>query len=292
MRYRTGDRGRFLPEPCPCGSPLRRLERVRARYCGRARLQAEARRPGDVGRGPVRAAAGAGRARRSEARGEPRRPGRRGPRPGAGAALLEGAPATAPGGLTALVGAVASGRLRVEVALHRAVAAGRRYRQAHACTIEAHRPVEHVKEILDEVLALLDGGEDFALVKLIGDRGSTPRAAGAEMLVRRDGAIAGTIGGGLLELTMMRRPPTSSRPGASRVVDLRLAGKDLASDEEMVCGGTAEVLITFVPAGDAQLPRGARGGQGGKGRTPPRLALHAAADRRRWGRRSSCLLER
>ena len=33
----------------------------------------------------------------------------------------------------------------------------------------------------------------FALVTLTADRGSTPRAAGAEMLVRRDGSIAGTI---------------------------------------------------------------------------------------------------
>lgn len=39
IRYRTGDRGRFLTQPCPCGTPLRRLERVRARYCGRARLR-------------------------------------------------------------------------------------------------------------------------------------------------------------------------------------------------------------------------------------------------------------
>jgi phenylacetate-coenzyme A ligase PaaK-like adenylate-forming protein len=39
VRYRTGDRGRFLTEPCPCGTSLRRLERVRARYCGRARLR-------------------------------------------------------------------------------------------------------------------------------------------------------------------------------------------------------------------------------------------------------------
>jgi phenylacetate-coenzyme A ligase PaaK-like adenylate-forming protein len=40
VRYRTGDRGRFLTEPCPCGTVLRRLERVRARYCGRASLRA------------------------------------------------------------------------------------------------------------------------------------------------------------------------------------------------------------------------------------------------------------
>jgi xanthine dehydrogenase accessory factor len=110
-----------------------------------------------------------------------------------------------------------------------------------------------MREILDEVLALLDGGEDFALVKLIGDRGSTPRSAGAEMLVRRDGSIAGTIGGGLLELTMMKQAAEVLDARVSRVVDLRLAGDDLASDEEMVCGGSAEVLITYVPPGDAGL---------------------------------------
>jgi phenylacetate-coenzyme A ligase PaaK-like adenylate-forming protein len=31
LRYRTGDRSRFLPGPCPCGSALRRLARVRGR---------------------------------------------------------------------------------------------------------------------------------------------------------------------------------------------------------------------------------------------------------------------
>jgi phenylacetate-coenzyme A ligase PaaK-like adenylate-forming protein len=28
IRYRTGDRGRLLPGPCPCGSHIRRLDRV------------------------------------------------------------------------------------------------------------------------------------------------------------------------------------------------------------------------------------------------------------------------
>jgi xanthine dehydrogenase accessory factor len=110
-----------------------------------------------------------------------------------------------------------------------------------------------VKEILDEVLALLESGEDFALVKLIGDRGSTPRAAGAEMLVRRDGSIAGTIGGGLLELTMMREAAGVLKTRRTRVVDLSLAGTDVNSDEEMICGGKAEVLITYVPPGDPGL---------------------------------------
>jgi phenylacetate-CoA ligase len=34
IRYRTGDRGRFLPGVCPCGTELRTLERVRARLDG------------------------------------------------------------------------------------------------------------------------------------------------------------------------------------------------------------------------------------------------------------------
>ncbi len=110
-----------------------------------------------------------------------------------------------------------------------------------------------MNEILDEVLGLLDAGEDFALIKLIGERGSTPRAAGAEMLVRRDGSTAGTIGGGLLEFSMMREAAGVLESRVSRVVGLRLAGEDLDSDAEMVCGGSAEVLITYVSPGEPRL---------------------------------------
>lgn len=38
IRYRTGDLARFLPEPCPCGSILRRLGKVHGRLAGRVRL--------------------------------------------------------------------------------------------------------------------------------------------------------------------------------------------------------------------------------------------------------------
>jgi phenylacetate-CoA ligase len=38
IRYRTGDLSRFLPEPCPCGTVLRSLERVKGRVGGQVRL--------------------------------------------------------------------------------------------------------------------------------------------------------------------------------------------------------------------------------------------------------------
>jgi phenylacetate-CoA ligase len=38
VRYRTGDLSRFIPQPCPCGTVLKRLEWVKGRTGGRARL--------------------------------------------------------------------------------------------------------------------------------------------------------------------------------------------------------------------------------------------------------------
>lgn len=38
IRYRTGDWARFIPEPCPCGSMLKRMARVRGRVAGACQL--------------------------------------------------------------------------------------------------------------------------------------------------------------------------------------------------------------------------------------------------------------
>ena len=67
-----------------------------------------------------------------------------------------------------------------------------------------------MREIVDDVLAMLSAEREFALVTLVRRSGSAPRAAGAQMLVRPDGSLAGTIGGGLLEATMIGRPPGHS----------------------------------------------------------------------------------
>ena len=141
-------------------------------------------------------------------------------------------------------------------------------------------------EILDETLELLAAGRPFALVTLVADRGSTPRAAGAEMLVRDDGSIAGTIGGGLLEHTMMQAAAEALAERRSRRVSADLSGADLRSAEKMVCGGSAEVLIAFVPEGDAELLDRVRGAAGGARRRAPRLVRHRLPGGRRRDRRA------
>jgi xanthine dehydrogenase accessory factor len=103
-----------------------------------------------------------------------------------------------------------------------------------------------VREILTEVIDLLERGEDFALIKIVSDAGSTPRGAGAEMVVRNDGSTAGTVGGGLLEATMMREAADAIAARRSRTTRFELTGTDVTNAERMVCGGAAEVLVTYV----------------------------------------------
>ncbi|MBS4026644.1 MAG: phenylacetate--CoA ligase family protein [Clostridia bacterium] len=40
IRYRTGDIARFIPEPCPCGTVLKRMDRVKSRLSGKIELAA------------------------------------------------------------------------------------------------------------------------------------------------------------------------------------------------------------------------------------------------------------
>ncbi|MBM3325200.1 MAG: XdhC family protein, partial [Calditrichaeota bacterium] len=54
-------------------------------------------------------------------------------------------------------------------------------------------------EVLIEGGRLSEAGQSFCLVIVTATKGSTPRGAGAMMLVRADGSSIGTIGGGAVE---------------------------------------------------------------------------------------------
>ena len=144
-----------------------------------------------------------------------------------------------------------------------------------------------MKEIVNDVLQLLESGQDFALVRLVAEQGSTPRQAGAEMLVRRDGSIAGTIGGGLLEATMMRA--AAERTGAPAVRDDRHGAArhrrhQRRRDDLRRQRRRADRLR---PGRRPGSDRGLHGAARGCRRAASRLAVHRAARRR--GRRRRAL---
>ena len=56
-----------------------------------------------------------------------------------------------------------------------------------------------MKNLFRSLHAALTQGQDAVLVTVVASSGSTPRGAGARMLITKDGRIAGTIGGGAVE---------------------------------------------------------------------------------------------
>jgi xanthine dehydrogenase accessory factor len=99
-----------------------------------------------------------------------------------------------------------------------------------------------MKAVFAEINRLLAGSEPFALATVIASQGSTPRSAGAKMVVRGDGSTCGTVGGGILEAQVEALALQVLQSGENQVRDFRFSGKDAAT-MDAICGGQAQVLV-------------------------------------------------
>ena len=90
-----------------------------------------------------------------------------------------------------------------------------------------------------------------ALVTLAEARGSSPREAGARMIVRPDGGFSGTIGGGALEWIALAEAQAllADRVGPP----LRRIDKALGPDLGQCCGGRVIVTLERFEASDRDL---------------------------------------
>jgi xanthine dehydrogenase accessory factor len=105
--------------------------------------------------------------------------------------------------------------------------------------------------ILDAAAELVRAGKRGAMITIVETVGSTPRKAGAKMLVAEDGKITGTVGGGCVEADLCGYAKEVIRTGriATREVDLSVKSSD---ENDMLCGGRLKVLIEPV-VGDEKL---------------------------------------
>ena len=105
---------------------------------------------------------------------------------------------------------------------------------------------------LDALEDALAAGRGAALVTVIEVEGSTPRGAGARMTVTGEG-IAGTIGGGRLELVAIKRArrllSDGERPGA--MVERLALDRSLGPSLDRGGGGAARILVQRIGAADA-----------------------------------------
>ncbi len=106
-------------------------------------------------------------------------------------------------------------------------------------------------QLFNDMQTLVKKGEIFALATVIDRSGSAPRSTGAKMLVRQDGGIAGTVGGGILEANVQALAARVIRERRALVEGFQFSGRDAAS-MDAICGGQVEVLVEWVDPGEKQ----------------------------------------
>jgi xanthine dehydrogenase accessory factor len=97
-------------------------------------------------------------------------------------------------------------------------------------------------DIYEQIVQLRRDGRRGALATIVNVRGSIPSFRTAKMLVRDDGSIVGTIGGGCVEADVWQaaREVMESEKPRTLVFDLN---QDPKYDTGLVCGGTLEVFV-------------------------------------------------
>ncbi len=98
-----------------------------------------------------------------------------------------------------------------------------------------------MSEVQEELARAIRDGRRVAVATVANTRGSTPRRAGAKMVVREDGGFCGTIGGGCGEAEVWETAMDVVRGGAARVVTVDLTNP--LDGDDKICGGIMEVLV-------------------------------------------------
>lgn len=91
--------------------------------------------------------------------------------------------------------------------------------------------------------------EDAVLVTVVAGSGSTPRGAGAAMIVTKNGRQAGTIGGGAVEYRSEQMAAEILENKTNRLHDFTLTANQV-EDLGMICGGSVTVYFRYLAAKD------------------------------------------
>jgi xanthine dehydrogenase accessory factor len=103
-------------------------------------------------------------------------------------------------------------------------------------------------DVFQEICNLQRQGRRSALATIVNVRGSIPSAKAAKMLVRDDGSIVGTIGGGCVENDVRKGAMQVMSDEKPRTFEFNL-DQHPDDDAGLVCGGSLEVFVEpIIPA--------------------------------------------
>jgi xanthine dehydrogenase accessory factor len=97
-------------------------------------------------------------------------------------------------------------------------------------------------DIFEEIAKLKHEGRRGALATIVNVRGSIPSVMAGKMLVRDDGSIAGTVGGGCVESDVRKGAMEVMRDGQPRTFNFNL-DQQPDDDNGVVCGGSLQVFV-------------------------------------------------
>src|SRR5579884_4429659 len=97
-------------------------------------------------------------------------------------------------------------------------------------------------DLFEEIVALRRQGRRGAIATIVNVRGSIPSFRTAKMLVRDDGSIVGTIGGGCVEAEVWQAAREVMEQEKPRTLTFNL-NQNPKYDTGLVCGGTLDIFI-------------------------------------------------
>jgi xanthine dehydrogenase accessory factor len=97
-------------------------------------------------------------------------------------------------------------------------------------------------DIWEELVRLRRAGRKCALATIVEVRGSIPSHQSAKLLVRDDGSMIGTIGGGCVEAEVWNAAREAIEAEKPKHLSFNL-GQDAAYDNGLICGGQLEVYV-------------------------------------------------
>lgn len=101
-----------------------------------------------------------------------------------------------------------------------------------------------MKKLLTRLTQELAAGRSAVLCGIVASHGSTPRGAGAKMLILEDGTANGTIGGGAVEYQAAQQARELLSKKQSQFESYRLTPGD-AAGLGMICGGDVRVYFQY-----------------------------------------------
>ncbi len=97
-------------------------------------------------------------------------------------------------------------------------------------------------DLFEEIVKMRRAGQRGALATIVHTNGSIPSYESSRMLVREDGSIIGTIGGGCVEAEVWAAAKEVMHKEAPRKMVFNL-NNEATYDNGLICGGTLEVFV-------------------------------------------------